>query len=128
MTDLAAKLQSERFVSLATFRRDGREVRTPVWFVNYGGLLGAYAERSSGKVKRLRNSSRSRVAACNMRGKVRGEWFETRALLVEGDEAEPIKKALRAKYGFQITIANVLSRLSGKHANRQYMRIEPARD
>jgi hypothetical protein len=35
----AAQLQGQKYVSLATFRRTGQEVRTPVWFAEQAGKL-----------------------------------------------------------------------------------------
>ena len=79
----------ERYVSLATFRRDGREVRTPVWIAEErssgpkGRRLLVYTNVTSGKVKRVRATKRVRLAACDFRGKVHGEWVDGEARLVE---------------------------------------------
>jgi len=56
-------LGDHRYLSLGTFRRDGTLVPTPVWFAADGEHLWAFTLRETGKVKRQRNSSRSRVAA-----------------------------------------------------------------
>ena len=61
-------LDEHRYLSLATFRRSGAEVRTPVWFAATGGLLYLFTARDSGKVKRLRYSSRGRVAWIEIQG------------------------------------------------------------
>ena len=39
---------SEHYVSLATFRRNGREVRTPVWIAELGGRYYLFSESNSG--------------------------------------------------------------------------------
>ena len=57
---VAADLDRHRYVSLATFRTTGAEVRTPVWFAAVGGKLYVFTAGESGKVKRLRRSSRAR--------------------------------------------------------------------
>ncbi|MFP6629399.1 MAG: pyridoxamine 5'-phosphate oxidase family protein, partial [Myxococcota bacterium] len=46
------------YVSLATFRRDGREVRTPVWVARDGEHLYIFSEAKAGKVKRIRATKR----------------------------------------------------------------------
>ena len=51
-------LEGESYLSLATFRRDGREVATPVWFAEGDGAVWVFTAGDSGKVKRLRNSPR----------------------------------------------------------------------
>ena len=57
----AASLDRHRYLSLATFRRDGGAVPTPVWFAEVDGLLYVFTAGDAGKVKRLRHSSRARV-------------------------------------------------------------------
>lgn len=117
--------EGESYVSLATFRRDGREVATPVWFAEERGRLWIFTEGRSGKVKRLRNSPRARVAACDVRGRVHGEWREASARVV-GDPGA-IAHALRllhAKYGWQMWIADLFARLSGRYAKRAYVEVE----
>jgi hypothetical protein len=41
-------VESARTVSLATFRRDGRQVNTPVWVVRVGDRLYVNTEAASG--------------------------------------------------------------------------------
>src|SRR5262247_4170202 len=92
-------LDGEAYISLATFRRDGRAVPTPVWFARRGERLYVFTENDAGKVKRLRNGPRARVAACNVRGRLRGDWIEARGRLVDdaGTERDAFA-ALRKKY------------------------------
>src|SRR5713226_8066599 len=66
------ELDQHRYMTLSTFRRSGAEVATPVWF----------AAGDSGKVKRLRHSSRARVAPSDARGRVQGAWRDATARLV----------------------------------------------
>jgi len=49
-------------LSLATFRKSGAEVATPVWFAASDGNLYVFTAGDSGKVKRLRHTARARVA------------------------------------------------------------------
>jgi PPOX class probable F420-dependent enzyme len=119
-------LENESYLSLATFRRDGRAVETPIWFADDGSSLVAFTAGDSGKVKRLRNSGRARVAACDVRGRVHGPWHEARAELVRDSAAvERMHAALRAKYGLWMLLADVGSRLSGRYAKRAWLRITP---
>ncbi|HTO07480.1 MAG TPA: PPOX class F420-dependent oxidoreductase [Myxococcota bacterium] len=119
-------LESERYLSLATFRRDGREVATPIWFAHEGGAMVAFSAGDAGKVKRLRNSPRARVAACDMRGNVQGPWHEARGEIMS--DAAAIQRALialRKKYGVMMLLADFFSRLSGRYQKRAYLRIVP---
>jgi PPOX class probable F420-dependent enzyme len=119
-------LDNERYLSLVTFRRDGREVATPIWFAEDAGHLVAFTLGDSGKVKRLRNSPRARFAACDARGKVRGPWRDGTARVVS--EPAAVARALErlhAKYGWQMAIADFFSRLSGRYSKRAYLEIRP---
>ncbi|HXZ84206.1 MAG TPA: PPOX class F420-dependent oxidoreductase [Myxococcota bacterium] len=119
-------LEDESYLSLATFRRDGRAVETPIWFAPEGGALVAFTAGDSGKVKRLRKSGRARIAACDARGRVHGPWHEARAELVSDSAAiERIHAALRAKYSWMMAVGDALARLSGRYAKRAYLRITP---
>jgi PPOX class probable F420-dependent enzyme len=76
-------------------------VATPVWFFEEGGLLYIAAPSHTGKVKRLRNSSRARVVPCDSRGTPLGAWQEAEAVFGEGTAAEHAEALLSGKYGFQ---------------------------
>src|SRR5262245_2787697 len=108
-------LDREAYISLATFRRDGRAVETPVWFARRGERLYVFTESGAGKVKRLRNVPRARVAACNALGRLRGSWIDARGRVVDDPAIErDAYAALRQKYGWQMTVVDFFSRLSGR--------------
>ena len=46
----AAELDRHRYMSLATFRRSGAEVATPVWFAAVDGKLYVVSAGNAGKV------------------------------------------------------------------------------
>jgi PPOX class probable F420-dependent enzyme len=120
-------LVGERYINFATFRRSGVAVETPVWFAPLEGKLYLFTSGTAGKVKRLRNSPRSRVAACDVRGRLHGEWIDATARIVE--EPETIKRAyeaLRAKYGLQMWLTDFFSKLTGRIDKRAIVEIELA--
>ena len=120
----AADLARERYVSLATFRRDGGEVRTPIWFAIVGEGLWAVTGGDSGKVKRLRRESRVRVAPCDVRGIVHGPWREGTARIAQDPrEIVDAHAMLRAKYGWQVTLLDLFSRLSGRIKRRVWLEV-----
>lgn len=124
MTDSRVSLGRERYVSLATFRRDGRAVETPVWVAEEDGRLYVFTEARSGKVKRLRRDSRVRLAPCSVRGTRRGDWVEGRARIVDDAETEARGyRALGRKYGWQMKLANLGSRLAGRIDARALLEI-----
>ena len=119
-------LDREAYISLATYRRDGRAVQTPVWFARRGERLYVFTENDAGKVKRLRNGPRARVAACNVGGRLRGDWIEARGRVVDDAKTErDAYAALHSKYGWQMKMVDFWSRLAGRIDSRAIVEIEP---
>jgi PPOX class probable F420-dependent enzyme len=119
-------LDREAYISLATFRRNGRAVETPVWFALRDGRLWVFSAGDAGKVKRLRNGPRVRVAPCTMRGRVTGEWIEGNGRIADDPvEIEAAYAALRAKYGWQMRLTDLLSGLSGRRQQRAVLALTP---
>ena len=119
-----AELDRHRYVSLATYRRTGAEVATPVWFAAAGGRLYLVSAGDAGKVKRIRHTPRVRVAPCDVRGSVRGPWHEATAHLVTDPSLiERARMALRAKYGWQVRIFDFISRRTGRAKRRAWIEL-----
>jgi hypothetical protein len=117
-----------RYLSLATFRADGSEVATPVWYVAIDGRLYVVSAGDAGKVKRLRRSSRARVAPCDARGGVRGRWRDATARVVtDPSTIAQADAAMRLKYGWQKRLLDTFSRLSGRYHRRAWIEIDPER-
>ncbi len=124
---MGRSLADETYVNLATFRRDGREVRTPVWIAPDGEDLVVYTNGASGKVKRLRNASRVRLAACDARGNLRGDWVEGRARVrSEPAAVERGLAAVRNKYGWQAQLVMLGARIFGRWPQRAVIEIQLA--
>lgn len=111
MVDLAR----EKYVSLTTFRRDGTPVATPVWIVALDdGRLAFTTDPTSWKVKRARRNPAVELRPCNVRGKVAADApvVTGTAEVVTDDEAyRPVVRALKKKYGIQVTLIEVGGRL-----------------
>ena len=119
------ELDRHRYISLATYRVNGAEVLTPVWFAAADGRFYVFTAEQSGKAKRLRHSQRARVAPSDARGRVRGEWREATArILTEPRTIERAYAALQAKYGWQMRVTNLLSRLTGRINHRAWVEIQ----
>ena len=106
-----AQFGARKYLSLETFKKTGQGVKTPVWFVLHQNAFYLYTEADSGKVKRIRNNPRVRVAVCNIRGDVRGPWLDATASLVEGDERVAADRLLDRKYFLKV-IFNFLTRIN----------------
>jgi PPOX class probable F420-dependent enzyme len=86
-----------------------------------------YTNATSGKVKRIRNGGRVRLAPCDMRGGLRGDWIDGQARML--DEPAALDRALDAvvrKYGWQMKLALFASRLSGRYNDRAAIEIRLA--
>jgi len=126
--DDIAQFDRHRFISLTTFRRSGVEVRTPVWFAARDGKLYIFTAGESGKIKRLRHSPRARVAPSDVRGRIRGVWRDAIARIVtEPQSIERARVALRAKYGWQMWLTDLLSWFAGRLQRRAWIEIEDER-
>jgi uncharacterized protein len=120
----AEALDRHRYVNLATFRRSGEQVATPVWFAAVDGKLYVVSAGDAGKVKRIRNGSRARVAPCDIRGNVVGRWRDATArVITETAVIEQVRAALRRKYGWQVRLLDLVSRLSGRAARRAWIEL-----
>lgn len=96
------QFEGKSFMSLETFRKNGQGVPTPVWFAQENGKFYVTTAAGSGKTRRIRNNNRVRIAPCNMRGDVAGEWVEAQAHLVDdSQEAQKANTLLNRKYGLQ---------------------------
>jgi len=96
----------QKYLCLETFRKNGQGVRTPVWFAASGPIspdsseviLYVYTTGNSGKVKRIRNNPRVRIAPCNMRGGLRMLHGAMRTEILQGEEAAKGMGLLNRKY------------------------------
>ncbi|MEK6285551.1 MAG: PPOX class F420-dependent oxidoreductase [Acidobacteriota bacterium] len=110
-SDKLSQFTGQKYLNLESYRKNGNAVATPVWFAEDGGELYIYSLADAGKVKRIRNNPRVRVVPCDARGKLKGEWIEARARILDGAEAEKGHRLLDEKYGLLKKIGNVFSKL-----------------
>jgi len=120
---MADDLQSARYVSFATYRKSGEAVATPVWCAAENRAFFMFSAGDAGKVKRLRNSSRAALAVCDVRGRALGPWHEaTAGMLTEPEDIERALELLRRKYGWQMRLADLGAKLTGRFRQRAYIR------
>ena len=117
-----SNLEQASYVSLVTYRKSGKEVATPVWAACENGTYYVFSAGSAGKVKRLRNSDRAKIAKCDLRGKLLGDWHSGKAVLIdEPAEIAQALQALRKKYGFQMWLSDLGAKLTGRFQRRAYI-------
>jgi PPOX class probable F420-dependent enzyme len=101
-----AAFNGHKYLSLETFKKTGEAVRTPVWFApdpaapldSSAAKIFIYTIGDTGKVKRMRNNPRVKIAPCDMRGNILGPWVYARAEFVTGEEAARGMRLLNKKY------------------------------
>jgi len=108
------EIESEKYISLETYRKNSQPVKTPVWFVIKNDLVYVVTRDQTGKVKRLRNNLQVKFALCTIKGKVTGEWVSGTAKILTEDETKDAVKWRDKKYGFMAKIAKFLSKGKGE--------------
>jgi PPOX class probable F420-dependent enzyme len=117
----------EPYVSLATKKKSGDWVWTPVWFAEASGGQSIYifSAADAGKVKRLKNFEAVQIAPCTISGRITGESKDASGQLVHDDtEVANAYTLLRAKYGWQIKVLDFFSRVAGNINKRQMIRVD----
>jgi PPOX class probable F420-dependent enzyme len=110
---LTTQLSGQRYINLETYRRDGEAVRTTVFVVVDGGLVYVRTNPRTGKVKRILDNPRVRLAPSDGRGSPRGDWMNGEAHMLEGEEAARILLLFKKKYGLLARILDPMNRLRG---------------
>ena len=100
----AAPVLSGRYLSITSYRRDGRGVATPVWFVQRDGRLLVQTDAASGKVKRIRRNPQVRVAVCTASGRLHGEQVPAVAEILPASEIAAVERLIARKYRFDMII------------------------
>lgn len=112
-----------QYLNLETFRRSGIGVRTPVWFAEDEGRLFVRTQAASGKVKRIRNQGRVRIAPSDAQGRPKGDWIEAHAQLAPPDQADLARRLFLKKYGLQLRGFEAMMRL--QRGRWETIRIDP---
>jgi PPOX class probable F420-dependent enzyme len=98
MAPIPTEIQGQRYISLATFRKTGVAVYTPIWFAEDGDKLCFMTNSKLGKVKRIRNNPQVKIAPCTMRGKITGSEFPATARILPPEESARVRQAIKQKY------------------------------
>ena len=118
-----APFAGQSYLNIETVRKNGTPVATPVWFAEAEGILYVYSLAESGKMKRIRNNPRVRIAPCDIRGKVTGAWVAAAARLIEGEEARRANDLLNKKYWFGKRLLDLFAALRIPRRPRFYVAI-----
>lgn len=108
---MPADLDSARYVSFVTYKKDGSPVATPVWIVPFEGGYAFTTDPTAYKVKRVRNDARATLAVCNARGTLAdGAVTHIGSAVVLGeDDAENVARLIAKKYWIGVRLLGVMS-------------------
>jgi hypothetical protein len=109
-SDTLKQFEGQKYLSLESYRRSGEGVATPVWFAQVGSRFYIYTLEDAFKVKRIRNNPRVRIAPCDIRGRISGQWVPASARVVAGEEDSNGHALLDRKYGWAKKIGNLFRR------------------
>ncbi|HEV8386832.1 MAG TPA: PPOX class F420-dependent oxidoreductase [Nitrososphaera sp.] len=110
MGALLAQFEGRKYLSIETYRKSGDPVRTPVWFVEDNGVLYVRTADSTGKYKRIRSNPTVKIAPCDNRGNVKGDWLGAEASVAPPSEADEAYRLLRKKYGMMYAVTTAFMR------------------
>lgn len=113
MNDKLAQFANQKYLNMESYRKSGEAIRTPLWFAQEGEVFYFYTVAHSFKVKRLMNNSRIRIAPCDMRGNLKGDWIDANARRLNDNEARHADTLLNQKYGWQKRLLNFFAKLRG---------------
>jgi uncharacterized protein len=118
-------LEGEQYLSLTTYRKDGRAVLTPVWFAQNGDKLYIFTLGNAGKITRLHHTSKVEIAPCDGRGTIHGDSVSAQASLHTADSAvgQKADAALNQKYGLLKRVLGVIYWL--RRSSRMFIEVRP---
>ncbi|HXG74341.1 MAG TPA: PPOX class F420-dependent oxidoreductase [Candidatus Nitrosotenuis sp.] len=108
-SDKLSNLEGHKYINLETYKKSGQSVRTPVWFVISDGQIFITTRPDTGKVKRIRNNQRVKIAPCGMKGDPKGEWIEGTARFANEAESQNAVNLRNKKYGFKAKLVGAFA-------------------
>jgi PPOX class probable F420-dependent enzyme len=116
---MPADLDTAKYVSFVTYKKDGSPVATPVWVVPFEGGYAFTTDPDAYKVKRLRNDARATLTVCDMRGKIAAGAivYSGAALVLNEADTQRVDALIRKKYSIgyrMLGVMSVLKKIAGK--------------
>src|SRR5215472_9469369 len=98
MESVPNQIHGQKYISLATFRKSGVAVHTPIWFAEENGRLYFMTGTKLGKYKRISNNRGVTIAPCTIRGKITGPEFRATARILGPEDAPRVRRLIQSKY------------------------------
>ena len=126
MAPTFAEVSTANYILLTTFTKDGRPKSTPIWAAPDGDRLLVITEADSWKVRRIRNTPRVTLAACDMRGNPKTDSVDATAAILDKSETEKVYRAIGKRYGIIGKVFNLFSKLRGGAQRNVGLELRPA--
>ncbi|QMU53597.1 MAG: PPOX class F420-dependent oxidoreductase [Nitrosopumilus sp.] len=107
------QIKSQKYIPLETYRKNNEAVRMPIWFVIKNGLILIITRDQTGKIKRLRNNQKVKIATCSIRGKTSMSMMPGTAQILTDEETAEAVKIRDKKCGFFSKVAKILTKGNG---------------
>ena len=111
MSEVRAALSAAKYISLTTYKKDGTPVATPVWVASHENHYYVITGGASGKVKRIRNTPKVKIAVCDVRGRITGPSTEATASLLDTTGTKMVEQLMSRKYRLTYTFMNLAGKL-----------------
>jgi len=121
-----ADVAKSEYILLTTFTKDGRPKPTAIWAAPDGDRLVVITQEQSWKVKRIRNTPRVTVAACDMRGNAKSKAVEAAAAILDKSANGATYDAIGKRYGLLGKTFNLFSKLRGGMKNNVTIELKAA--
>ncbi len=121
-----ADLASSEYILLTTFTKDGRPKPTAVWAPPDGERLRVITQEKSWKVKRIRNTPRVTIAACDRSGNPKGEAIEAVATILDKSANGRTYDVIAERYGLMGKTFGFFSKLRGGMKNNVTVELKAA--
>ncbi len=102
--------EKAKYINIQTYKKNGQPISTPVWFIIKDNKIFFRTIHNSGKIKRIRNNNNVNFALCDIRGKIKGEWFEGLAK-IENDSDNKILSQINKKYGISSILMKIFYKI-----------------
>ena len=126
MAPTFADVAKSDYILLTTFTKDGRPKPTAIWAAPDGDRLVVITQEKSWKVKRIRNTPRVTVAACDVRGNPKSEAVEASAAVLDKSRTGAVYDAIGKRYGLLGKTFNLFSKLRGGMKNNVGLELKAA--
>ncbi|MFI9835153.1 PPOX class F420-dependent oxidoreductase [Streptomyces sp. NPDC051913] len=99
-TEALPHIAGSKHVLLTTFRKNGNPVATPVGTLVDNGTVYVLTDPTTGKVKRIRNSSQVTIAPCTMSGAIPqgAPTVSSTAQLLDGPQTSRVQNLMKRRF------------------------------